>query len=336
MSHKPTLRIDDLSPAGLARHLVTLGCLATDSEGISAESPGEGNMNITLRVRTPRSSLIVKQAPPWVAKFPSIPAPPERAAHEAAFYRAVQTVPALSAVMPALRAFDPGNALLVFEDLGNAQSGADCYGGGLRFTETDFAVLANFLSGLRTLRATPASNFANNAMRRLNHEHIFDLPLRVDNGLEGRLEEITPGLAHEAATLRTDIAFAERVHALGRRYLGAQSGTLLHGDFFPGSLLRLPNGSWRVIDPEFCFLGDPEFDPGVFFAHLLLSGHDRALADAWLNALAPGLDLTLARQFAGVEIMRRILGVAQLPIPTDLPMKHHLLQTSRDLVLGDT
>jgi 5-methylthioribose kinase len=39
---------------------------------------------------------------------------------------------------------------------------------------------------------------------------------------------------------------------------------------FPGSWLKAADGL-RVIDPEFCFLGDPEFDCGILAAHLMIA-----------------------------------------------------------------
>ena len=42
------------------------------------EKPGEGNMNFVLRVTTNQRSFILKQARPWVEKFPQIDAPVER------------------------------------------------------------------------------------------------------------------------------------------------------------------------------------------------------------------------------------------------------------------
>ena len=89
-----------------------------------------------------------------------------------------------------------------------------------------------------------------------------------------------------------------------------------------------------LIDPEFSFGGKPEFDLGVFYAHLILSGHDDALLARWLAQTvdAPGRDATLTRQFAGVEIMRRLIGVAQLPLALTLPAKAALLTRSRELV----
>ncbi|MDL1893438.1 GNAT family N-acetyltransferase, partial [Sphingobacteriales bacterium CHB3] len=73
---------------------------------VSAERVGDGNMNMTVRVRTAGSSFILKQARPWVVKYPQIAAPVERAEVEAAFYAAVGRVEEVSRRMPRLRGFD--------------------------------------------------------------------------------------------------------------------------------------------------------------------------------------------------------------------------------------
>jgi 5-methylthioribose kinase len=41
---------------------------------------------VTVRIRFDRSSYILKQARPWVVKYPHLPAPVERVPVEAAFY----------------------------------------------------------------------------------------------------------------------------------------------------------------------------------------------------------------------------------------------------------
>ena len=101
-----------------------------------------------------------------------------------------------------------------------------------------------------------------------------------------------------------------------------------------GSLLRAPGGEIMLIDPEFSFGGEPAFDLGVFSAHLILSGHDDAFLARWLAQTvgAAGRDATLARHYAGVEIMRRLIGVAQLPLALPLSAKAALLARSRELV----
>ena len=74
---------------------------------------------------------------------------------------------------------------------------------------------------------------------------------------------------NEARALQADACYVGIVRELGALYL--QDGTsLLHGDYFPGSWLQTAAGV-RVIDPEFCFFGPPEFDVGVLLAHLHLA-----------------------------------------------------------------
>ena len=67
---------------------------------------------------------------------------------------------------------------------------------------------------------------------------------------------------------------------VGDIYLSDDGGVLLHGDYYPGSWLKTDAG-FRVIDPEFCFLGPPEFDLGVLAAHWIFCGGptDRSAID---------------------------------------------------------
>jgi 5-methylthioribose kinase len=47
-----------------------------------------------------------------------------------------------------------------------------------------------------------------------------------------------------------------------------------------------------------------------------------------------GFDIALALNFAGVEIVRRLVGLAQLPLELDLNKKTTLLAVARDLVIS--
>lgn len=107
----------------------------------------------------------------------------------------------------------------------------------------------------------------------------------------------------------------------------------MHGDFFPGSWLRRDSLVF-VIDPEFCFMGDAEFDYGVLTAHLILANASASQLDVVAAAVAARrLDTALVAGYAGVEIMRRLIGVAQLPLTADLPRKRAWLTHSRRLVV---
>jgi len=334
---KSQFRLSLEEASSLQDYLVRRG-FSEASGTVTVETAGEGNMNCVLRVRTAKRSLIVKQARPWVEKYPSIAAPVERAAAEARFYEAVAGDHELSAVMPKVLDFDAGAAVLILEDLSPAEPLMDCYAGKFALTEDQLNVLAGFLRRLHGVKISAAARpaFRNAAMRKLNHEHIFDLPLRKDGGLGEMREGITPGLEALAEGLREDAAYVGAVRELGKRYLKDDGGSLLHGDFFPGSLLLRDSGQLCVIDPEFSFCGDPEFDIGVFQAHLLLSGHTEEMVEFWMEAALDGTegDRHLVRQYAGVEVMRRLIGVAQLPMERTPAEKRLLLERSREWVLG--
>jgi len=296
---------------------------------------GEGNMNCVMRVRTPRRSFILKQSRPWVEKYPTIAAPWERAIVEAAFYRQVEQRPAVASHLPQLLSFDAAEHLMMLEDLGDGRDFTFLYAeGGVPLENAHVKNLTNFLIALHTSFRSPAlaAVFSNREMRTLNHEHIFALPLREENGLD--LDAITPGLAALALRLRGDRPYCDAVRCLGERYLNACGPSLIHGDFFPGSWVEAGEQVY-VIDPEFCFYGLPEWDLGVFAAHLSLSGHARPVVDALLSGYAESapLDSELATQLEGVEIMRRLIGVAQIPVQFGLARKAELLAISRELVL---
>ncbi len=319
--------------AGLSGWLRGAGVLAEGEAVLAAGKAGEGNMNCTLRVATSRRSLIVKQARPWVEKYPQFAAPRDRARREIEFYAAAAGVAAVAAGMPRLLHGDRGARALVLEDCGSGGDYADIYQGGV-MTGSEAGMLAAWLSELHGAfgggpkRRGPA----NRAMRTLNARHIFFLPFEEGGGPD--LEGITPGLGAVAMALWRDRALAERVRALAAVYLG-DGDCLLHGDFFPGSFLRTAGGP-KIIDPEFAFFGRPEFDAAVFLAHLLLAGrHGAARARFLRDYRRPaGFDEALMWRLAGVEVMRRLLGFAQLSLRHDLGAKTRLLAKARSLVLA--
>ncbi len=322
--------------AAIGVYLASMDWLAPNEAVERAARAGEGNMNCVLRVETSRRTFILKQARPWVEKYPSVAAPWNRALMEARFYREVNLRQTAAKYLPRLLDFDSEERLLMLEDLGEAKDFTFVYSeGGGRPEEAELNHLINFLIALHTSFRAPvlADAFSNIEMRVLNHEHIFALPLRKDNGLD--LDAITPGLSVPALHLLNDPEYCGRVGTLGERYLDASRGVcLIHGDYFPGSWLRARQ-SLYVIDPEFCFYGPPEWDLGVMTAHLYFARQSQASIDGLYSRyaeLAP-VDRSLALQFAGVEIMRRLIGVAQLPVKFGLQRKTELLQLSQTLVL---
>ncbi len=301
------------------------GCGASDHV-VSVGSAGQGNMNVTLRVRLRSElgverSVILKQARPWVAKYPTIEAPIERASVERRFYELLPTLGAggrrVMAMMPRLYGGDASTHTLLLEDLGEAADYSGIYAG----AELSDAAVCSLAAYLRELHdaseGRPGEPMSNTAMRALNHAHLCEVPLDPANGLD--LNVIEPGLGKAAEALRGDIAYRARLAETGaayrRDFSGEASSVLLHGDFFPGSWLKVGDDV-RVIDPEFGFDGPRAFDVGVAVAHLVLAERVES-ARLFLNSYGDdsALDPGWVGRFAAVEVMRRLIGVAQLPIP---------------------
>lgn len=303
----------------------------------AVEKAGEGNMNCSLRARSHAGqSFIVKQARPWVEKYPQFSAPRDRALSEIEFYRLASRDSSLKAALPEVLFTDEVSRLFVLQDLGDAGDCSDIYSGS-EMSEVEVIALAKFLSLLhRQFQGDPVvAKLENREMRALNHAHIFDIPFVEGNGLD--LDEILAGLAEVGASVRRDALLVKEIRDLGESvYLAGATDTacLLHGDFFPGSFLRTEDGL-RIIDPEFSFGGRPEFDSGVFVAHLVLGQQAPELVARFLETYEPpdGHCERTQLQIAGAEIIRRILGYAQLPLISSLEQRELMLQKARLLVL---
>lgn len=293
---------------------------------VSVSRAGEGNMNVVLRLGTDRRSLILKQSRPYVQKYPDIPAPEARIFTEERFYRAVSGS-GIAGHMPRLLGFDPANYLMLLEDLGRAEDMTFLYGARAIAPET----LGTLIDVLGRIHATPApADFPDNLeLRRLNHQHIFVLPFLEDNGFA--LNAIQPGLEELAGPFKTDTNLKAVISDLGEHYL-APGTVLLHGDYYPGSWLQA-SGEVYVIDPEFSFAGFAEFDLGVMAAHLLMATMEPDIVNRAFELYPGPCNRELAVQIAGTEILRRLIGLAQLPLERSLEEKAYLLRMARNFLL---
>lgn len=311
--------------AGLDHYLCGRQWLKQGESVVSAEIAGQGNMNSVVRVATNQRTFILKQSRPWVEKYPEIPAPFDRSRVEAEFYQSVSHTSA-AAFMPRFHWVDDESQILCLEDVGTVPDFSNIYADA-RVTPDELEQLCRFLSVLHRL----PSRIANREMRRLNHVHIFVYPFQAENGLD--LDGITPGLGQIGRNAKENRGLVERATQLGQLYL-SEGKFLLHGDYFPGSWLRGMTGV-KVIDPEFGFSGPREFDLGVMLGHLVLSGMEMEPAVTSLGrryAWWKELDHKLILNFAGVEILRRLLGVAQLPVAPDLERKRKLIEEAISMV----
>ncbi len=319
--------------AALESYLKGQGWLQLHENITAVEIPGAGNMNFTLRIKTRERSFIIKQSREYVEKYPQVAAPAERALREAEFYKFVSNHPVLKKQMPELNGVDTSNHVLNLEDLGNGVDYSFLYEKGKCIDEAALEKIITFVATLHnTINTnTTEETLPNREMRKLNHEHIFIYPYLKENGLN--LDDILPGLLEVGDTFKADQSLKNKVQELGERYL-ADGKTLLHGDYFPGSWLKTADGI-KIIDPEFCFFGDAEFEMGVTLAHLKMAAQPEELVKKALQTytnLAP-LDVDLCHQFMAIEMLRRILGLAQLPLSLDLEERKTLLEEARDILV---
>ena len=322
-------------PDQLVAFLKKHGWIADDEVILLIEKPGEGNMNYVLRVRTDRQSLIVKQSRPWVERYPQLDAPIERIVVEAQFYDALSEVAGLQSYIPALKGFRKDDFFMVLEDLGEASDFTTIYKKTQQISATELADVVQFISGLhRVSMEEMREPFPDNqSLKTLNAEHIFTYPYLEENGLD--LDTVQPGLRTVATTYKKDEPLKKQIQKLGEVYLG-KGGTLLHGDYYPGSWLKTREGT-RIIDPEFAYVGHAEFDLGVLVAHLKMAQTDDAVIQAGLAAyemMGRKFDHALFAGFCGAEILRRIIGLAQLPLDLTLEEKEHLLLWAAASVLN--
>lgn len=307
----------------LQAYLVAAGFLGEGEPLTRCARVGAGNMNLTLWIETPERRFVLKQARPWVEKFDHIAAPWDRNRFEARFYQKAATLAGVGNRMPRLLGSDPVAQVLLLEALPDSTDLSVAYSRDVdkcevsAFSTSEIEELAAYLAALHGgTRGQSWLEFSNDAMRALNFEHIFVVPFAEDNGVD--LEALEPGLTAAATQLRKDPELRRSVEETGEHYRRGEA-CLVHGDYFPGSWLRTGAGL-RIIDPEFGFPGEPEIDLGCAVAHLALAEESGARAEQFLDfyeGAGPGAEVrrqAIAR-YAAAEVIRRLIGVAQLPIP---------------------
>jgi len=320
-------------PKELASYLKKKQWLSDNETIISATKPGEGNMNYVLRIETEQRTFIIKQSRAYVEKYPQVAAPAERVITEAGFYQKIAEKSAIQNRMPKLLGLDTVNNILLLEDLGKSNDYSVLYDLKHRLSADEVTVLLSYLNELHNHfeKTKVDDELANVELRKLNYEHIFKYPFLEENGFD--LDSIQMGLQELALPYKKDAALKVQLEVLGSLYL-SKGKYLLHGDYYPGSWLKTVKGI-QIIDPEFCYYGSREFDLGVFIAHLYLSQQDENLIAVIEREYTAFADLNpkILNGFVGIEIMRRLIGLAQLPLKMNVKEKAKLLELAYQLIM---
>ena len=288
------------------------------------EIAGEGNMNVVLRIKTNKRTFILKQSRPFVQKYPDLPAPIDRINVEKKFYDLMDQ----NSFFPEILGYLPSDYILLLEDLGKGEDLTSLYN--TRTITSD--LIKEFTLGLYYIhkKKAPADYPENIELRKLNHDHIFELPFKENNSFN--LDHIQKGLENLSNPFKKNNSLKEKVLYAGKIYL-EKGNTLLHGDYYPGSWMRVGDNNY-VIDPEFSFVGPKAFDLGVMSAHIIIASGKTSFLEEIYNMYPAKAEFKKISLYCGIEIIRRLIGLAQLPIKRSLMEKKELLNFAEELILS--
>lgn len=317
----------DTPIAEFQEYLYKSGWLLADEVVLKTQKPGDGNMNVVVRLITNQRSLILKQSRPFVQKYQQIPAPLDRIDVEHQFYAAIRNK-SIAPHIPKIYGYEASDYLLLMQDLGQVEDMTQIYIS--RKIEPQLIdKLIKIITEIHS--ANPTNEFPLNLeLRQLNYQHIFVLPFLEDNGFQ--LDDIQAGLQALSIPYKTDKALKETIATIGAQYL-SEGNTLIHGDYYPGSWMRVEDKVY-VIDPEFSFMGFAEFDLGVMCAHTIMATMELSVQEYILRNYSGNKDANLVKKVAGIEILRRLIGLAQLPLNRSIEEKDYLLGQARKLIMG--
>lgn len=335
-----------LQKTGLAQQL-----LGTQTD-LRCEDLADGNVNLVFRVSSPAGrSIIVKQSLPWARKYPDFKLPLDRAVREHGILQSY--VAHCPEFVPEVYHFDAAMFVCIMQDLRphvilraglQAQQQYPLLAAHLG----EFLARSLFFSSDLALpsaeKKARVPEFINPVLVKAQEDVCFTQPLQ-----QHEHNHCHPDLAATADAMRRNEALYAAVLRMKRLYM-TSAEALLHGDLHTGSMLVTATET-RVFDPEFGFYGPMAYDLGCLIAHLYI-GHvcqpifakgapgmnmlqlaadiwqifsqqfaelarTQAVAgewqsDAYIAAYVKEL-LQDSMAFAGVELIRRTIGLAHAP-----------------------
>lgn len=324
------MHLDDSTLPAYLRRLGVFG----DTERLQVEPAGDGNINFVRRVRADSGlSVIVKHARPTLERFPEYEAPTERLVFEHRFIACIaERAPEEAKRLPTVLHFDAAAPALVIEDLGDAPRLDAVLSGSQapqppEMPETVVGamrqlgrLLGSFQRVTRGDAAALDHRFRNGGMRELHGEHIFSLPYERD------AFPLDPDVRRHADQVLARPWLLDTIGALRTQYYERRDA-LVHADVQAGNVL-LCGEQPVLLDAEIAHVGDPAFDLGTALTQLHFQravARDPGPAEAALAALCAGhregggdRDLEArATRYAGVEMLRRTIGAARVPIAQD-------------------
>lgn len=275
------LSVDSLGPR-LSKIAAITKRLGPDPAAWSIKEIGDGNLNLVFVVASPRGTVIVKQALPYVRLVgDSWPLPLYRAYFEhEALVRQNQRDPGS---VPEIYYFDRDQALIVMECLQPHTILREKFirgekVAGLGATMGQYCARTAFRGSELSMKSSDkkadVAVFAGN----VEIPAITEALIFTDPYYDAEMNHHTPGLDPVVGKLRSDAELKRSVQAMLMRF-ASNTETLLHGDLHSGSIMSTDRES-RMIDPEFAQYGPMGFDIGMLTANYLMAyfsqpGHRR-------------------------------------------------------------
>ncbi|MCL6285933.1 S-methyl-5-thioribose kinase [Ruegeria sp. 2012CJ41-6] len=279
-------------PERLANVPVLMQQLGDDVQQWDVKEVGDGNLNLVFIVQSPKGSVIVKQALPYVRLVgDSWPLPLYRAFYEYhALTRQAQRDPGS---VPEIYYFDEKQALIVMQFLSphvilrNKLIAGETVAGLGDFCGKHCARVAFRGSELSMKSADKKADvalFAGNVeIPAITEGLVF-----TDPYFDAEMNNHTPELDPVVARLRANADLKRIVQSMLAKF-ASNTETMLHGDLHSGSIMSTDTES-RVIDPEFAQYGPMGFDIGMLTANYLMAyfsqpahrGDDLTTYQAWI------------------------------------------------------
>ncbi|WP_082091438.1 S-methyl-5-thioribose kinase [Domibacillus tundrae] len=250
--------------------------LFAESDAVSANEIGDGNLNYVFHIKGTEKSAIVKQALPYAKVVgESWPLTLERADIENRALRLQGTF--APDYTPKVYYSDKDLAITIMEDLSHLEIARTGLIGG-----EDYPLIAQHTGEFiaRTLYGT--SDFAMGPQEKKKLQHTFCNPELCDitEGLvftdpffDVETNDFEEGLRADVEKLWNDAELKLHAAQLKRQFLTA-GDALLHGDLHTGSIFASSTET-KVIDPEFAFYGPFGFDIAHFTANLFMNALSR-------------------------------------------------------------
>lgn len=340
---------------------------------IQAKDVSDGNINRVFRVFGDRSSVIVKQALPYLrVAGRAWPLTRHRIITENSAYNIHNSL--VPRVMPAILNFDQEMSTIVMEDLQGFlpwreslllnQDGSHVPRVVAQYCSEILIRTSNLVLDESKHREIK-EKFYYTELCLVTEELFFTAPYmenksnRFDSELQSLVEELQSDEVLRASASEMRTIFKTKDQAL------------IHGDLHSGSVM-VSEDQVRIIDLEFAFYGPFGFDLGVLFANLALSrlAHealgnseyaltiDSYAKEIWVTFIA-NLKLLSSKysfdvseflqsmehdmhRFAGMEMIRRIIGLAHAKeidlLPDSLRLKSQVnaIQNGEALLVGSS